>query len=147
MIFNYQKNITYIKITRIGVVGGEMWQIGTGKLGSRRRQLDMGPAAGTFQAQLFSAARSLDYFWVLSLESARYGAHTQFTFQKYPHLGPPSTTSDIRYQKSSTTCQKEVKRFQLYKFVAVLEPEKHISLCPCPRTLIIRCLINVGRVS
>jgi hypothetical protein len=37
-------------------------------------------ATGSFQAQLFSAAQSLGYFWVLSLESARYGAYTQFTF-------------------------------------------------------------------
>jgi hypothetical protein len=33
------------------------------------------------------------YLWVLSLEIANLGAHTQFTFLKYPCLGPPSTPS------------------------------------------------------
>jgi hypothetical protein len=52
-------------------------------------QLAVRPGTGTFQAQVFSAAQSKGYFWVLSLESARSGAHTQFTFQNFdPHLGP-----------------------------------------------------------
>jgi hypothetical protein len=33
------------------------------------------------------------YLWVLSLEFANMGAHTQFTFLKYPCLGPTSTPS------------------------------------------------------
>ena len=31
------------------------------------------------------------YLWVLSLIVGIWGAHTQFTFQKYPHWGPPLT--------------------------------------------------------
>jgi hypothetical protein len=34
------------------------------------------------------------YLWVLSLIVASWGAHTQFTFQKYPHWGSPLTPSE-----------------------------------------------------
>jgi len=85
MIFNYQNNNIFIKITRIGVVGGEMWQTGTGKWGPRRRKLDVRPGTGTFQAQIFSAGQSKGYFWVLGLGGARTGSCTQFTSQIHPH--------------------------------------------------------------
>ena len=85
MIFIYQKNNTYIKITRIGVVGGEMWQIGTGKWGPRRGKLDMRPGTGKPHAQVLSAEQLMPYLWALSLSVARSGAHTQFTSQRYPH--------------------------------------------------------------
>ena len=53
---------------QIGAVGGEIWRIGSEKWGSRRGQLDI---------------------------FANTGNHTQFTFQKYPHWGPPLTPSGI----------------------------------------------------
>ena len=37
----------------------------------------------------------ISYLWVLSLETASWGAHTLGTFQKYPLFSPPSTTSGI----------------------------------------------------
>jgi len=36
---------------------------------------------------------AISYLWVPSLETASSGAHTQFTFQKYPCLGPQMTPS------------------------------------------------------
>jgi hypothetical protein len=33
------------------------------------------------------------YLWVLSLESANFGAHSLVTFLKYPCLGPQKTPS------------------------------------------------------
>ena len=35
------------------------------------------------------------YLWVLSLIVASWGAHTQFTFQKYPFFRPSSAPSDV----------------------------------------------------
>ena len=40
-------------------------------------------------------AKISEHLWVLSLETASWGAHTQFTFQKYPCLGPQMTSSGI----------------------------------------------------
>ena len=38
------------------------------------------------------------YLWVLSSQFANMGAHTQFTFLKYPCLGPLSIPSDIMWR-------------------------------------------------
>jgi hypothetical protein len=46
MIFIYQKNTIYLKMTQIGAVGGEFWRIGSEMLGSRRGQLGMCDLAG-----------------------------------------------------------------------------------------------------
>jgi hypothetical protein len=75
-------------MTQIGSVGGEIWQIGGEMLGSRRRQLDTCSPIGSFQAWVFKG-----YLWVLSLETASWGAHTLETSQKHPLFSPPSTTS------------------------------------------------------
>ena len=41
----------------------------------------------------FSSSGVAKILWVPSLETASWGAHTQFTFQKYPCLGPQMTPS------------------------------------------------------
>jgi hypothetical protein len=74
-------------------IGGEIWQIGGEKWGSRRGQSGMGPATCKIQALVSWAAQSMGYHWVLNFKLASYGAHTLGTFQKYPFLRPPSTTS------------------------------------------------------
>jgi len=56
-------------------------------LGARRGQLGMCDLAGNIQAQVLSAG-------VLSFIAASWGAHTQFTFQKYAFFRPSSTPSD-----------------------------------------------------
>jgi len=42
---------------------------------------------------IWSSGVMSSYLWVLSLEFANMVAHTQFTFLKYPCLGPSSTPS------------------------------------------------------
>jgi len=78
---------------QIGAVGGEIWRIGSVKWGSRRGQLDI--FTDNIKAQMLSAAQSKGYLWVLSLIVTSPVHHTQFTFQKYPHWGPPFTPSAI----------------------------------------------------
>jgi hypothetical protein len=58
MIFNYDINTIYVKLTQIGAVGGEFWRIGSEMLGSRRGHLGKCDLAGNIQAQLLSAATS-----------------------------------------------------------------------------------------
>jgi hypothetical protein len=62
-------------MTQIGSVGGEIWQIGGEKWGSRHVQLDVCPGPGWFQVPLLQ----LD-LWMPSLETARFWAHVRFTF-------------------------------------------------------------------
>ena len=45
--------------------------------------------------QLSSLGVISSYIWVLSLETASWGAHTLGTFKKHPLFSPPSTTSAI----------------------------------------------------
>ena len=46
----------FIKMTQIRSVGGDIWQIGGEKWGSRRRQLGTCAPTGPFQAQVLSAS-------------------------------------------------------------------------------------------
>jgi len=50
--------------------------------------------------QLSSLGVISSYIWVLSLETASWGAHTLGTIHKYPLFSPPSTTSDIILQNT-----------------------------------------------
>jgi hypothetical protein len=68
-------------MTQIGSVGGEIWQIGGDKWGSRRGQLGMCAPTGTLQAQVCI------YVWVLSLQVASWGTHTLGTFKSTPFSG------------------------------------------------------------
>ena len=43
----------HVKMAQIGAVGGEIWQNGSEKWGSRCRQSGIGPPTGNFQAQVF----------------------------------------------------------------------------------------------
>jgi len=61
----------------------------------RHGHLDTCIPVRTFQAEVFSAAQSKGYLWVLSLESASWGAHTLGTFLKQPLFSHPLTASGV----------------------------------------------------
>jgi hypothetical protein len=85
MAFFIEMYTIHIKMTQIGSVGGEIWQIGGKKWGSRRGQLGMCAPTGTFQAQELSAA----YIWLLSLEFASWRTHTLRTSTPFQALRRP----------------------------------------------------------
>jgi hypothetical protein len=60
-------------------------------VGSRRRQSDIFAKPATLKLRCYQRR----YLWELSLIVASLGHHTQFTFQKHPHLGPQMTTFGI----------------------------------------------------
>ena len=54
----------HVRMAQIGTVGGEIWQNGGEKWGSRHGQVDVCPGP------VFSTAQSKGYLWMLSLETA-----------------------------------------------------------------------------
>ena len=71
------------------------------KVGFMPRAIRHGPPC----LQIESSGVMNSYLWVLSLEFTNLVGHTQFTFLKYPCLGPPSTPSDrIMPPHTNTQC-------------------------------------------
>jgi len=81
-------------MTQIGSVGGETWQIGGEKWGSRCGQLGIFAGTGNIQAQVLSAA-SGNWAWLLPVQATVLNSHFKSTpvwGLRWPPLGklPPS---------------------------------------------------------
>jgi len=61
----------------------------------------MGPATGTFQAQVLWKARKQGYHWVPILKGARHDAHTLGACQNHTHFGPSRPPLNFYEQASS----------------------------------------------
>jgi hypothetical protein len=110
MMFVYYKDSISPKIMWFGNVGGLLeilcWKIGFTPQVNRH-------FCPSWQHSCSGAISSS--LWVLSLIVVSWGAHTQFTFQKYPCLGPQMTTSVLPIsQRHACTLAMVYHRLSMY---------------------------------